>query len=88
MTYVEENNLLNDAQSGFREKHSCETALNLAIAGWKEDINNGKAVVVVFLDLKRAFETIDRGLLLKKMKEMGIDGIELKWFENYLSGRI
>lgn len=87
MSYVEKNNILNEAQSGFREKHSCETALNLAIAGWKEEINSGKAVVVVFLDLKRAFETIDRDLLLKKLEAMGIEGVELKWFESYLTGR-
>lgn len=86
-TFIEENNILNDAQSGFREKDSCETALNLAVAGWKEEMNAGKIIVVVFLDLKRAFETIDRALLLRKLEAMGIRGTELKWFESYLTER-
>lgn len=40
----------NDTQSGFRENLSCETAINLAVADWKKEINNGKLVVAVFLD--------------------------------------
>lgn len=52
MSFVEENNILKDAQSGFRERHSYEMALELAIAGWKEEMNDGKMIVVVFLDLK------------------------------------
>lgn len=87
VSFVEENKLLHEAQSGFRDKHSCETALNLAIAVWKEEMNAGKIIVIVFLDLKRAFETIDRALLLQKLKAMGVEGVELKWFENYVSGR-
>lgn len=88
MSYIENNKLLNDAQSGFRENHSCETALNLAVADWKEEINDGKVVVVVFLDLKRAFETIDRDILMEKIESMGIEGVEKRWFESYLSGRM
>lgn len=87
VSYIDEFKILNDAQSGFREKHSCETALNLALVGWKEEMDRGKVIVVVFLDLKRAFETIDRVLLLKKLESMGISGVEKRWFESYLSER-
>lgn len=44
-------------------------------------------IIAVFLDFKRAFETIDRRLLLAKLAKMGVTGIELSWFENYLSNR-
>lgn len=88
MEYIEENKTLNNSQSGFRENHSCETALNLAIASWKEDMNDGKYVVDVFLDLMRAFETIDRSLLIEKLESIGISGVEKKWFESYLIERI
>lgn len=47
----------------------------------------GKIIVAVFLDLKRAFETIDRKRLLKKLEIMGIRGSELKWLKSYLSQR-
>lgn len=42
---------------------------------------------MVFLDLKRAFETININLLLAKLERMGFKGIVLKWLENYLKGR-
>jgi hypothetical protein len=41
----------------------------------------------VFLDLKRAFETIDRDVLLKKLELYGIKNNKLKWFQSYLNGR-
>jgi hypothetical protein len=44
-------------------------------------------VIAVFLDLKRAFETIDRNLLLKKLEDVGLGGSVLSWFKSYLSGR-
>jgi hypothetical protein len=48
-------------------------------------IEDSKTIVVVFLDFKRAFETIDRELLLRRMEQYGIKGAELSWFRNYLS---
>lgn len=85
--YIEENELLMEAQSGFREAHSCETALNLILETWKTELDKGNVIVAVFLDLKRAFETIDRNILIMKLEAMGIEGTELEWFKNYLSGR-
>ena len=46
-----------------------------------------QAVVAVFLDLKRAFETVDRRILLIKLKRIGIRSQSIKWFENYLTNR-
>lgn len=57
--YVEENNILNIHQSAFRKGHSCETTLNSSIHSWARDMENGFIVLVIFLDLKRAFETVD-----------------------------
>lgn len=42
VNYLDTNNIIVPIQSGFREKHSCETALNMVIAGWKEDLNQKK----------------------------------------------
>ena len=42
---------------------------------------------VIFLDLRKAFDTVDHSLLLTKLKYTGIDSCTLKWFESYLSGR-
>ena len=87
INHILNNNILVDQQSGFREFHSCETALNLMLDNWKSEIDNKKVVVAVFLDFKRAFETIDREILLKKLRIYGIRGNELQWFKDYLQGR-
>lgn len=54
---------------------------------WKEELENSNIVVAVFLDFKRAFETIDRKILLAKLFKYGIRGNELNWFVNYLENR-
>lgn len=58
--YLENNKLIRECQSGFRAKHSCETALQWIISEWKRAIRERKMIGVVFLDLKRAFEVVDR----------------------------
>lgn len=85
--YIEENNLISPLQSASRSKHSCETTLNLIINDWKIAIEGDEIVTVVFLDLKRAFETIDRSIMIRKLEKIGIKGIELKWFCSYLKNR-
>lgn len=87
LKYMEENNILVDQQSGFREKFSCETALQNTMIGWRNELDNSKVIGVVFLDFKRAFETINRTVLAKKLKRYGISGTAIKWFESYLSNR-
>src|SRR5436190_4480227 len=87
MEYLESNNLIKECQSGFRSKHSCETALQWVISEWKKIISEGKIIGVIFLDLRRAFEIVNRQILLKKLIRFGIKGAVLGWFENYLINR-
>ena len=55
---------------------------------WLENMNNGELKRVVFLDTKKAFDSINHHILLSKMTEqLGIFGMELKWFESYLTNR-
>jgi hypothetical protein len=82
--FFEEKNVLIEQQSGFRKSHTCETSLNLVLTQWKEKIYQGKVVVGVLLDLKRAFETIDRNLLLRKFEREGVQNNENQWVESYL----
>jgi hypothetical protein len=89
LTFIEENDILCLEQSGFRSSYSCETALNVVINHFKEQLQQNKITVVTFLDLKRAFETIDRKILLRKLEQCRIKGIALalSFFRNYLDGR-
>lgn len=87
MEYINSNDILIHQQSGFRKNHSCETALNLVVADWTTKLEDKKIIVAVFIDLKRAFETIDRKILLEKLHSYGVKGAELKWFRDYLNNR-
>ena len=74
-------------QSGFRPKHSTETAVLNALNRCFLNIDQGKYNLVVFLDLRKAFDTVNHEILLKKLKHYGVHGTELKWFTSYLSDR-
>lgn len=85
--YIEENNIIAHEQSGFRKHHSCETSINRVMIEWKRQLDIGNPIICVFLDLKRAFETIDRKTLITKLERIGIRNNEKKWFESYLDNR-
>ena len=85
--YLETNEIITEHQSGFRKQFSCETAIQTVIDEWKLNISERRVVGVIFMDLKRAFETVDRELLIKKMLQYGIRGKVLEWFRSYLNNR-
>jgi hypothetical protein len=68
MCVMYENNIFIEPQLEFWKSHSCKTSLNLVLKQWKEEIDKDKVVIGVFLELKRAFKTIDRNLLLRKFE--------------------
>ena len=86
--YVEENKFLSNQQYGFRKDHST-TFLMLdlfdKIFVAKESL---KKPAVVFLDIRKAFDTVNHDILLKKLKHYGVDGFVIKWFESYLQDRM
>ena len=85
--YFELNNLFASQQSGFRKVHSCETSITNVLTDWKDAVDKNLVVVAVFIDLKRAFETVDRQLLLHKLSLYGCDETVINWFTSYLSDR-
>ena len=87
--YFIENNLFYNSQYGFRSQHSTEdAAIELVDQLHKVFENNpDDQLLAVFLDLSKAFDTIDHEILLRKLAHYGIDGIPLLWFKNYLSDR-
>lgn len=68
VNHFESNKIFASEQSGFRRNHSCETAISYVLPERKDALNSNSIVVSVFLDLKRAFETINRELLIEKLR--------------------
>ena len=63
--------------------HSTLTALVDAAKSWSVNIDKGLVNGAVFIDLKKAFDTIDHNILLRKLRIYGVDTISIKWFESY-----
>ena len=68
--------------------HSTVTALLEATDSWALDIDRGNVNAVVFLDLKKAFATVNHGVLLGKLSLYGIQESAYDWFKSYLNNRI
>jgi hypothetical protein len=87
MDYLETNNILSEKQYGFRSRHSTyHPMLNLTNKAFSA-LNSKKYMMIIFCDLKKAFDTCNIEILLKKLKKIGIQGVELSWFESYLTDR-
>ena len=76
--------LLSDCQSGFRPAHSTQDVLLKVIDSWRKAIDSGE---YVFLDLAKAFNTVDHSILISKLPYYGIKDQALLWFNSYLSDR-
>ena len=85
--FINKYNLLYDSQYGFRSKRSCESATLELIGNILDSKNANKHSCALFLDLSKAFDTINHEMLLKKLDLYGIRGICNDWFKNYLTGR-
>ena len=87
VSYLTQHDILCKEQSGFRKLHSTQTALIDITNYVYRNMDNGNLIGAVYIDLKKAFDTVDIETLLFKLKCLGIRGTEFMWFENYLQGR-
>ena len=82
------NNLFVPVQSAYRSNHSTETALLRVYNDLLLAVDNGDGALLVLLDFSAAFDTIDHGILLRRLaSRFGIRGNALKWMESYITGR-
>ena len=85
--YLDANKSPYEHQSGFRLLHSVTAALMASTNDWYLNIDKGKYTGLVFIDLKKAFDTVDHKILVDKLKMYGVNGLEHDWFTLYLDNR-
>ena len=87
MAFLNKYKLIHENQSGFRQKHSCQTALVKLVDQWLSCIDKGDVIGTLFVDFRKAFDLVDHSILLEKLSLYRLNPITLKWFKSYLSSR-
>ena len=85
--FIGKHKILSKHQYGFRQNRSTEHAIINFVDKITTAIDQGKFSVGIFLDLSKAFDTINHRILIRKLDHYGIRGVAKKWFENYLCNR-
>ena len=86
-SYIKQHDLLYDCQFGFQAHHSTDHALLKFVQDVNDNFDKNKYTVAVFIDLTKAFDTVNHKILISKLEKYGIKGTYLKLFSNYLSTR-
>ena len=85
--FFKTNKRLTSNQAAFRKHYSTMTSLIGSTDYWYESIDHSKVNLTVFLDLKKAFDTVDHSVLMKTLCAYGERGKPGDWFESYLTNR-
>ena len=85
--YLNVNGKFAPNQYGFRKNHSTELAATELLDRLTQDTMKEQNPFSIFIDLSKAFDTLDHEILLYKLKRLGIHGNRLSWFKSYLSNR-
>ena len=85
--FLEKYNCIYELQYGFRPRHSTTHALINITERIRETLDNKKPVSGAFVDLQKAFDTVNHHILLKKLEYYGIRGTINAWFKSYIYNR-
>jgi hypothetical protein len=86
-SYFSSQGILHEKQFGFRKHHSTSHALNLCINEIQNSLKSKNHVLGIFIDLSKAFDTIDHDILLEKLRHYGVRGTPHSLISSYLSNR-
>lgn len=87
ISYLETNGILDDRQYGFLAGRSTQLQLLNAMDRWTESLDMGKDTDVIYLDFRKAFDSVPQQRLLSKLKAMGFLGNSFEWIRDFLTGR-
>ena len=87
MSFINDKQILNNSQFGFRKNMSTALAIIELVEEITTAIDEGKTTVGVFIDLKKAFDTVNHNILVKKLEHYGIRGLAKDWVCSYLENR-
>ena len=85
--FLENTGQLYNSQYGFRQGHSCENAVSELLSDIIKGKQEGLYTAAMFLDLSKAFDTLEHTVFLKKLEKYGIRGVAKEWFKDYLTNR-
>ena len=86
-TFLEDFQCIYSFQFGFRKKHSTNHALIEITETIRQALDNKKIACGIFVDLQKAFDTVNHDILISKLDHYGIRGSANKWFASYLKNR-
>ena len=87
INFINKHNILYKYQFGFRKRHSTNHAIITLVDKISTALDRGNVVIGCFLDLKKAFDTVNHSILISKLYKYGIRGNSLQWFKSYLANR-
>ena len=88
MQYLEDNNIVTHCQHGFVTKKSCFTNLLETYENWTLALDSGHGIDVIYLDYRKAFDSVPHCRLAQRLAGYGLDGKILTWLTDFLSDRL
>jgi hypothetical protein len=85
--FINVKKILTRHQHGFMQQRSCLTNLLEAMEKWTEAVDNGYGIDVLFLDYRKAFDSVSHRKLIEKLRNLGIQDKLLRWIEQFLTAR-
>ena len=85
--YLNSYNILSPAQSGFRPGFGCVTATLKVLNDITSALDSKLHCAAIFIDLAKAFDTVNHSILSDRLNSIGVQGRSLEWFSSFLSGR-
>ena len=86
-TFLEQNQITSHSQHGFTKGRSCLTNLLESLEQWTQALDNGYGVDILYLDYRKAFDSVPHQWLIHKLSTLGCQGKLLLWVESFLHSR-